>query len=41
MKQMLVTERFKPLAEIIDIAEHSNELRLAHSDPPMLTLGRG
>jgi hypothetical protein len=31
LEQPLLIERFKPLAKIVDIAEHGNEL--AHKDP--------
>jgi hypothetical protein len=34
LEQVLVIERFKPLAEVIDIAEHSNEP--AHGGPLVL-----
>ena len=41
LKQALMVDRFKVLAEVINIAEHSNELKLAHRDPFRLMLIRG
>ena len=41
LKQALRVEGFKVLAEVIDIAEHSHELQLAHRDPLRLMLLRG
>ena len=41
LEQVPVIERFKPLAEVINIAEHSGELQLAHRDPLLLRWIRG
>jgi len=41
LKQALRVEGFKVLAKVIDIAEHSNELKLAHRGPLRLMLLRG
>jgi hypothetical protein len=41
VEQMPVIERYKPLAEVVNIAEHSGELQLAHRDPLLLRLIRG
>jgi hypothetical protein len=41
LEQVPVIERCKPLAEVVNIAEHSHELQLAQRDPLLWRLIRG
>jgi hypothetical protein len=41
LAQVPVIHGFKTLAEIVNIAEHSRELQLAHRNPLLLRLIRG
>jgi hypothetical protein len=41
LEQVPVIDRFKPLAEVVNIAEHRRELQLAHRDPLLLRLIHG
>jgi hypothetical protein len=41
LEEMSVKGGLKPLAEIIDIAEHRHELQLVHRDPLVWRLIRG
>jgi hypothetical protein len=41
LEQMLGIDRFKPLAEVVNISEHSGELQLALRNPLLLRLIRG